>query len=344
MTRVDLTVFGAGVFGLSVAWHALSLGARVRVIDPSGPGGGASGGIVGALAPHIPNPWNEKKEFQYHSLLMSQVFWSKIEAQSGLSTGYKRSGRLQPLNDARAVALAEDRVTGAKTNWKGHAVWRVRPRQDTPWEPQSPTGMVIEDTLSALIYPRRAVASLAAAIRESGGEIVKTGAKEGLVCHATGWRGLMDIEQALGRRFGNGVKGQAALLDYDARGCPQLFVGGLHILPHDDGTVAIGSTSERDFDAPDTTDAQVDVLVETAKAALPILEEAAVICRWAGVRPRAQSRAPVLGPHPIFPGEFIANGGFKIGFGMAPKVGEVMAELMLNGHDRIPASFRSIAG
>jgi len=36
----------------------------------------------------------------------------------------------------------------------------------------------------------------------------------------------------------------------------------------------------------------------------------------------------------------IANGGFKIGFGMAPKVGEVMADLILEGGDSIPQGFR----
>jgi glycine oxidase len=48
----------------------------------------------------------------------------------------------------------------------------------------------------------------------------------------------------------------------------------------------------------------------------------------------------VLGAHPVHDGQFIANGGFKIGFGMAPKVAEVMADLVLDGVDRIPAGFR----
>ena len=30
----DLTVYGAGIFGLSIAWDAARRGARVRVIDP----------------------------------------------------------------------------------------------------------------------------------------------------------------------------------------------------------------------------------------------------------------------------------------------------------------------
>jgi glycine/D-amino acid oxidase-like deaminating enzyme len=48
----------------------------------------------------------------------------------------------------------------------------------------------------------------------------------------------------------------------------------------------------------------------------------------------------MLGEWPGRPGQFIANGGFKIGFGMAPKVAEVMADLVLEGRDAIPAAFR----
>jgi len=70
-----------------------------------------------------------------------------------------------------------------------------------------------------------------------------------------------------------------------------------------------------------------------------VLGGAKVIARWAGVRPRSRSRAPMLGEHPFRQGEFIANGGFKIGFGMAPKVGDVMADLMLDGRVTYPDDF-----
>ena len=55
---------------------------------------------------------------------------------------------------------------------------------------------------------------------------------------------------------------------------------------------------------------------------------------------RRRDRAPVLGAWPDRPGHFIANGGFKIGFGMAPKVAETIALLMLEGRDTIPPGFR----
>ena len=336
---VDITVRGAGIFGLSIAWICVRRGASVQVIDPQGPGAGSSGGVVGALAPHVPENWNAKKAFQFESLLMAEAFWAAVEAAGGLQAGYLRSGRLQPVADDAALALARRRALTADDLWQQKAVWRVEPASSQSWSPQSASGWVIRDTLTALLHPRRAIDALAAALAARGVRIENSGDNRGKVLWATGLAGLEALNAGRSRPVGTGVKGQAAVLVHDARGAPQLFADGIHIIPHVDGTVAVGSTSERDYDAPDQTDAQLDTVVEKACAAVPVLRDAPVVQRWAGVRPRARSRAPMLGAWPDRPGHFIANGGFKIGFGMAPKVAEVMADLLLEGRDGIPEGF-----
>lgn len=340
MARPDLTVRGAGIFGLSIAWEAARRGARVRVIETVRIGAGSSGGVVGALAPHVPGQWNEKKAFQLESLLMAQAWWGAVDAESGLSAGYARTGRLQPLADDRAVAAARARGVEAGSLWQGRAVWQVIPATGG-WQPDSPTGWLVHDTLTARLNPRPALASLAAAIRARGGDI-GPGDQDvvGPVIWATGTAGLEALSVDLGRPVGGGVKGQAALLAYNAPALPQLFIDGLHIVPHSDGTVAIGSTSERQWSDPAGTDDQLEALIRRARAACPALAGAAVLDRWAGLRPRSASRAPMLGPWPGKEAQFIANGGFKIGFGVAPKVAEVMADLVLDGVDRVPVAFR----
>lgn len=339
MATADITVRGAGVFGLSVAYAALKRGAAVQVVDPGGVGAGASGGLVGALAPHTPENWNPKKQFQLESLLMSRVFWPEVERLSGLPTGYARTGRLQPIMDARAQDLALRRAEGAKALWAGAAHWEVTQTTGARWEPQSPNGALIRDTLSAHIHPRLATQALARAVQALGGQIVTTAPNKGQVVWATGAAGLVDLSQGRTRAIGAGVKGQAALLRYSASGEAQLFADALHIVPHLDGTVAIGSTSETDFEDPTGCDAQLEDVLERARKAFPTLANAPVIERWAGLRPRARSRAPMLGAWPDRPGHFIANGGFKIGFGMAPKVGQVMADLILDGTTTYPEGF-----
>ena len=69
---MDVTVIGGGVFGLSVAYACASRGATVRLYERKAIGSGASGGLVGALAPHVPENWNPKKAFQLESLLMAR--------------------------------------------------------------------------------------------------------------------------------------------------------------------------------------------------------------------------------------------------------------------------------
>ena len=335
----EVTIRGAGIFGLSIAWALRARGARVTVIDPGGPGAGASGGIVGALSPHVPENWNEKKAFQFDSLEMAAPFWAEVDEVSGRDPGYGRTGRLQPILAEADLALAQARAETAKTLWQGRYHWQVIPDAGQPI--QSPTGWLIHDDLSARLHPRRAIAALAQALHRRGARFED--APRGPEVWATGADGLVALSAELSRPVGMGIKGQAALLAADLGPAPQLFVDGLHIIPHSDGTTAIGSTTERDAADPTGTDGALDALIAKARTALPALADAPVLERWAGLRPRAKSRAPMLGPHPTRPGVYIANGGFKIGFGMAPKAAETMADLVLENQDQIPESFRVTA-
>ena len=338
----DVTVRGAGIFGLSIAWACARRGARVVVVDPYGPGAGASGGVVGALAPHVPENWNAKKAFQFESLMMAEAFWTDVALTGGMSPGYGRTGRLQPVPDDKALELARARSAEAAELWEGKAAWDVVPASAAwGWAPITPTGWLIRDTLSARLHPARAVISLVAALKSRGAQVVTEAPDRGAVVWATGAAGLTDLSQVLGQPVGTAIKGQAAVLDMAVPAdAPQLFADGVHVVPHADGLVAVGSTSERDFDAPDSTDDQLDAVIAKARAAVPALAEAPVLTRWAGLRPRARSRAPVLGAWPGRPGHFVANGGFKIGFGMAPKVAQGMADLVLRDIDTIPDDFR----
>jgi len=339
MATTDITVRGAGVSGLSVAWALMKRGVRVQVIDPNGVAFGASGGIVGALAPHVPEQWNAKKAFQLDSLLMAESWWGDIAAAGGHSSGYGRTGRVQPVT-AGGEALAQTRADGADALWKGRATWRVT-SDVGEFAPPSETGLWIYDTLSGRIHPRQACFALAAAITASGGIITQDAnlATTAPTVWATGHDGLREMTAQHSRMVGAGIKGQAVLLDFDARQSPQVFVDGLHIIPHADGTLAVGSTTEREFDDGTTTDAQCDALLDTVRNVMPVLRSAPELARWAGVRPRARTRAPMLGPHPFRAGDYVANGGFKIGFGMAPLAAERLAHLITSGENLIPEAF-----
>jgi glycine oxidase len=336
----DITIRGAGIFGLSIAWACVQRGATVQIIDPNGAGAGSSGGLVGALAPHVPENWNTKKAFQLESLLMAEQFWSEIAATGGKDAGYARTGRLQSIADETARVQAQRRIETARELWQDNAIWEVIPTPNTDWQPISPDGHLIRDTLSAHMHPRRACDALVAALEAKGVNVQPQAPDRGAVLWATGAAGLEELNVGRSRIVGSGEKGQAALLQYDANGLPQLFSEGVHVIPHLDGTVAVGSTTERYFENATSTDTQLDDVIAAARRVIPILQDAPVIARWAGVRPRSRTRSPMLGMWPDRSGHFIANGGFKIGFGMAPKIAQVMADLILDGTDTIPDGFR----
>ena len=139
---------------------------------------------------------------------------------------------------------------------------------------------------------------------------------------------------------GRGVKGQAALLDVAAADdAPMLYSDGVYVVAHGAGRVAVGSTSEDRYSDPHTTDDKLDALLARARRLCPALRGAPVIERWAGVRPRAPGRDPLLGPVPESGRIFAALGGFKIGFGIAPKVGEALAALLDGEDPGLPPSF-----
>ncbi len=339
----EIEVFGGGIFGLSVAYACQKRGASVRLIEKREIGAGASGGLLGALAPHTPDNWNDKKQFQFESLAASSAFWAEIDALSGVSSGYDRTGRLVSLPDARAVELAHLRCKTAVDFWHGTADWTVVSGGLHPgWEPVSPTGYFSFDTLSARIDPRAACQSLAQAFQAIGGEVL-VGTDQGcgadITVLATGYEGLEELTSELGAPIGKGVKGQGALLEFDAGEWPQIFADGIHFIAHQSGRVAVGSTTEIDWQDPISTDQDLEDLLAKAREICPSIKDAPVVARWAGVRPRARRRAPILDRHPTRERVFIANGGFKIGFGISVRAGEVMADLILDGRDNIPAGF-----
>ncbi|MCC6007494.1 MAG: FAD-binding oxidoreductase [Rhodobacteraceae bacterium] len=354
MAMADICVVGAGVMGLSVAWACARRGARVMVCEAALPGAGASGGVVGALAPHAPERWDAAKAFQLEALMMAEGWWANVARTGGGDPGYARLGRVQPLPDEAAIARAEARAEGAARHWGGQAEWRlVRAEAWRGLVPHSPTGWLAHDSLSARLAPRAALGSLLAALRSAGAEIV-TGqpmpAGPGSPGRAqlpparahvwaTGAAGLVASRGADGLALGGGVKGQAAVLALSVPLAAQVSAPGLHVVPHADGTVAVGSTSERVWQHAEKTDDALEAVIERARGLVPALAKAPVLARWAGLRPRARDGRPLAGPLPGFPGHWIANGGFKTGFALAPALAEALAEALLGEGAGPPAAF-----
>lgn len=349
----DVIIVGAGIFGLSCAYACARRNLSVLVLDAGEIGGGASGGIVGALAPYTPDQWHVKKQYQLDALISAEKHWATVDKLSGISSGYGRIGRLSPIMDERTLKLAHLRHEEAKTLWGGFE-WNVVDDHPLLAPNAAPFGL-INDTLSARIYPSKACASLARACALLDVEFrentrvtdFETGAVSGVWGRATapqiilaaGYHGFHLLDYHFGTQMGSGVKGQAALLDIDMGIAPQIYANGVYIIPHADGKTSVGSTSENKWGQPYEVDHLLDDVIARARAICPTIQSAPVIKTWAGLRPKARRRDPMLGEIPNADGVFAAMGGFKIGLGLAHKIGETLADMIQGKPTLFPKSY-----
>jgi glycine/D-amino acid oxidase-like deaminating enzyme len=151
------------------------------------------------------------------------------------------------------------------------------------------------------------------------------------------------IERLTGERIGRGEKGQALLLD--GKGLekqPAIYCDGLYVVPHDDGTVAVGSTSDRTFQDDAPSPERSRELLARATAFCPSLAGRPMLSDWAGIRPRCHKRDPLAGRLPGFRSVFAATGGFKISFGIAHLVADALVAEMTGrvAEHPLPETFR----
>jgi len=331
----ECLIIGAGVFGLSIARALKSAGREVVVVDAVGAGAGASATPLGVLAPHAPDHWNEKKQSQFEALTSLAYVVDELESETGIDIGYRRCGRLIPLTRDTHIPLWRGRSEDAKENWKGVAdMSLVTPESEWLSAESAPFGAV-RCGLSARIDARgysRALAGSVGGVEagyrlshlESGTASFESGAKlrAKQVFVATGadaFRLLPDAEE--GVPAGRGEKGQAAVLRLaygsSVDDFPLIYRDRLYIVPRGDGYVSVGATSERDYQDADTTDTQLDALIERAHEVCPRLEGAEVVEKWARLRPRAANKRLLVESHPSLEGVVVATGGFKTGLAMA---------------------------
>ncbi len=354
MPKWDVIVVGGGIWGLSCAYACAKRGQSVAIFEAGKIGQGASGGVVGAMAPNVPESWNAMKLFQFKALDSAAVFWAEIDAKSGLSSGYGRIGRLVPIVNKRDRILSQERSQNAKDLWQGLYKWDTLENHPMLPEKTTPFG-VSYDTLSARLLPANAVASLARACALIGVEIFEnhlvdrvdtdlvTGAwgqeQSSAIIVASGAHGFGLLDEHLGCVTGSGIKGQAALLECDLGAAPQIFANGVYVIPQLGGVTSVGATSETEWDNPYAVDEKLDAVIEAARVLLPDLRDAPVLKRWAGLRPKARRRYPMLGPVPGLKGVFSAMGAYTIGFGVAHSVGEVLADFAGGGSFALPKNF-----
>lgn len=366
---VDVLVVGGGIFGLWAATRAVEAGAATLLVERERVGAGASGGQLGALTAHTPDRWSPKKAFQLDALAQLPAEIARLEAETGLSVDYARVGRVMPIRSEAFAAQVAGRSAGARAHWAPRDPgfrYEAVARADWPagldgWlSPQAAPLGAVSDSLAARIAPTPYLTALAArlrvrgAIREGaayagwrdGAADLSDGARiaAGAVVIAAGHESFELLARAFGERLGGGIKGQSvrfALAPGRAAppNAPLIYDDGVYVIAHADGSVAVGATSRADWRAPKAVDPDDDDFLTRARGLCPALEGATTTAWWAGVRPKARSRDPLIGKAPPSPDGaplWAFTGGFKISFGVAHLAATALIDRLLERPDPTP--------
>jgi glycine oxidase len=104
-----------------------------------------------------------------------------------------------------------------------------------------------------------------------------------------------------------------------------------YLVPRMDGRILAGATVENAGFDKTVTEEGVEFLRKSAYDISPKLKEFAISEKWAGLRPCATDKLPILGKYKQIEGLFIATAHFRNGILLAPLTARIMAEQILEG-------------
>lgn len=334
--EVDFLLVGQGLAGTVLSHRLLALGQKVMVIDL--PGGNQSSRIAAGLY----NPITGKKMVKSWNadLLFPEIepLYTELEELLYTKFLYKKNIYRPFLN------IEEQNEWMGKTGDPGfeHYFERIFSKELYP-EVTNPFGGIllknsgyvdINTLLTAYSeYLTQNNALLESVFEEESLEIGKSGvtykgisAKGIVYCNGLG--------AVKSRYFSNlpfaPVKGE--ILDIIQRFHPDEIINrGVFRITLPNGNQRVGSTyTWHDMDQGPTENAK-DELLEKLEKLVPANVLSIQSHRF-GIRPATKDRKPFLGEHPDFPGVYIFNGFGAKGVSLIPYYSNMMAEMLLYGH------------
>lgn len=360
---VDVAVVGGGVIGLAVACELACADRAVAVVDAGRCGGGATRAAGGILSPTDRHEWHgDLGDLNRRSLAMWPAWLAGLEAEAGLSAGYRPAAEVRVARDSDGLQALADARDGAD-RWGLAATplnWE-RCRERAPWLAQrGRAGLLVEGVAS--VDPDGLVAVLAAAARARGVRLVE-GVRVAAE-HLTARGGLAvggapPVRAAVAILAGGAWMGQAwvpggarlpvrpvlgegIVVRPEGRMAPDAPVVRTatgSIVPRRDGRVWIGTTlAECGFRTQPRLEG-VGQIVSAALEVAPGLAAAAFIEVRAGLRPISDGGGPRVVGHSS--GAICVGGHGREGLIQAPVTAWAVARGVVHGRwDGIPAAFR----
>ena len=360
MRSAEVVIIGAGVIGASVAYHLAARGcADVLVIERgSAAGGGSTGKATGGFRSQFSTAVNVRLS------LLSREKLIRFPDELGLDPGYRQCGylflareqsqldvlraaqelqRINGLEEARRVSAAEARQLNPAVCAEGLAggVYCptdgfIRPLQILRGyaENAARMGVRFEYNLPHTGFRMNGRQRIAA-VCTPGGEIVV-----GRVVNAAGaW--AAEVSRRAGIAIPVEPLRRQVAVTHPSDLLPEempmtIFVeDGFHLRVRDGRVLLLWPDRPRTADLFDTTVSEewIAEVVRRAHARVPCLRRA-VIDRescWAGLYEMSPDRHALLGPAAGIENFYLANGSSGHGVMHAPALGQLLAEIILDG-------------
>ncbi|MEP7217449.1 MAG: glycine oxidase ThiO [Bacteroidota bacterium] len=352
----DFCIVGGGIAGLTLARSLSASGRTVAVVEREAIGRGAGYAAAGMLAPLVEARVEEREVvgFGYQALLNYPEFVADLEAESGMTVGYRREGTLivgVDRDDTEAIRhqFREHQELGLPVEWlSGYECRNIEPclAPGIPGGIFSPRDHQIDNRLLLAALARSLRRRKHVTILEGVGEgaITETAAGAGYVAGdlvveaghlvlATGAHGELLGSIGLGGAI-RPVKGQIIRLDQSAMPLLDHVVRSpeMYLVPKHDGTVVLGASSEdRGFD-PSITAGEILELLRAAWECVPGIYELPIVETRVGFRPATIDHAPMLGGSGV--GNIsLATGYYRHGILFSPHAAAILAAYLLRGDE-----------
>jgi glycine oxidase len=347
-------IAGGGVIGSAIAYELSRAGVDVVLAERGRIGAGASSAAAGMLAPLAES--SDPGPFFQLALDGMKAFDERARAlidESGIDFEFRRDGVLRVTEseeerDQLSALAGLQRENGGARWIEGSEVRRIEP--------------AVSQTVNGALYspadghlnPARLTAALAAAAARNGARILEGQevtsfnidhsriltvqtqsemmAADHFVLAGGAWLTMLSERAGFPIPI-TPVRGQ--MLAVQATPPPIRHIVYSHsgyLVPKPDGSIWVGATEESTagFEARVTVEG-LHFLVSAAQRLVPALQGALYLRSWAGLRPFAPDRLPVLGTLPGLDNLHVAAGHFRNGILLSLVTGKLMAELILTG-------------
>ncbi len=350
-----VAVIGGGVIGCLTACYLKQLGVEVIVIERGRTGRESSWAGAGILCPI--HPWLYPDAFSHlinESLAIYPDFQAEIEAKTGISIEWMKSGLLIPFFD-------DDKSDHwqAAIDWSKRFGWRLEQLDSVQTLEYEPT--LAPAVRKSLLWPevgqlrnprllkavRRWMEELDINIIENAevtSLLMADGRASGVQC--TDGRKILSDQVLLAGGSWSGdlarqmgfdlpvepVKGQIVLL----KGEPGLMKAivkhdDAYFVPRADGRVLVGASMEYVGFERGNTDEVIKQLMSAMLRIAPGLKDCTAEQQWMGFRPGSPDGMPFLGPVESIPGLWVASGHYRNGVALAPITAKVMSRWIATG-------------